>query len=226
VSEDRKIVRLVPGRVRYSPELADRAVELTRRGLPMRQVATEMNLGYRTLMDWQRDHPELRERLRTARQAAISEGLRIGKGPGLTSRTPAKIDRILGHLRQGCGRGHAAALAGLHPTTLDRWLDGDQELERQVMEAEGHLQARMLAIVDRASGSSWQAAAWTLERRFPELYARRFEMTAQERARMAKGIGSGLADLVVRSLADADLTAEQQEQVRKRLTDALTKAAG
>jgi hypothetical protein len=223
---DLKIVPLRGKRPAYSEELADRIVELARRGLSMRAVASELNLGYRTVMDWQRDHTDLAGRVRVARQAAVEEGKRPAKGPGVSARSENRVGIILDALSRGCGRGHAAALAGVHPSALDRWMDADPELEQRVIEAEARLQDRMLGIVSKAAPSSWQAAAWTLERRFPELYARRFEMSPSERQRMAKAIGGGLADLLVKSLGDTDLSTDQQEAVRRKLTEALAKVAG
>jgi len=224
--EGGKIVPLRSGgRVRYTPQLADQIVGLAQAGKSMRQIAAELGIAYRTLYLWQTEVPAFAERMRLARKQAAGSGLRPGFGPGVSSRSDEREAIILEALEGGAGRAHAAAAAGVHPGTLEGWIEQDQELELRVVAAESRCQQTHLAIVRAAGAKTWQAAAWMLERRFPELYARRFELPYQERMKIAKKMGGDLADLLVKGLAEADLPQEQQELVRAKMVEALERAA-
>ena len=88
--------------------------------------------------------------------------------------------RILQAIQSGATYEHAAHFAGISRTTLYYWLRKGEEQARGVYrtffnefkKAESLCCVAALAIINNeAKKGTWQAAAWLLERRFPE-YAR------------------------------------------------------
>jgi hypothetical protein len=97
------------------------------------------------------------------------------------SKLTPEITAILAEaIRAGGTREAAAARAGIGPSTLYDWLKrgdtGDeryQEFSEAIKKAEADLEAKALGLILDAAGKSWQAAAWLLERRFPDRWGRR-----------------------------------------------------
>ena len=88
--------------------------------------------------------------------------------------------RIVAAVEAGCGRRVAAQAAGVDRSTLLRWLASGRDgvepfasLLREVQVAEARGEASCLDVIRAASARTWQAAAWLLERRHPERWARR-----------------------------------------------------
>jgi hypothetical protein len=91
-----------------------------------------------------------------------------------SKRTPAREQAILGALRVGNTRTAAAAYAEISLDTLARWISDDAEFCGAVLKAEADAEARFLGqIAKAAQDGTWTAAAWWLERRRPENYARK-----------------------------------------------------
>lgn len=116
------------------------------------------------------------------------------RGPGAgrpTKLTPEVTEKFLTALKAGSYIETAAAYAGIHKDTLYEWLKkGSRD------QAEGHSRTSAalfsdavgkamadcemvdLATIRKASKMNWQAAAWRLERRFPDRWGRRsFEVS-------------------------------------------------
>ncbi|HEY3021799.1 MAG TPA: hypothetical protein VGJ32_16490 [Solirubrobacteraceae bacterium] len=97
---------------------------------------------------------------------------------------PDAVDRIVSVLRAGNYPQTAAAAAGISLETFYAWLrrgDPDRadpadapyrEFRERVERARGEGEARNVALVAQAAATSWQAAAWLLERQYPERWAR------------------------------------------------------
>lgn len=89
--------------------------------------------------------------------------------------------RIVEALEGGNTRRAAAAAAGVDASTMRRWMkrgeDGDTDFRAfcaAVKKAESVCQKRCLDLINSAAAAGkWQAAAWVLERRWPESWARR-----------------------------------------------------
>ena len=93
--------------------------------------------------------------------------------------TPEVHQRIVQFLRHGNSQKAAAEAAGIHEATIQRWLaEGEASSQSRFREfcedckkAQAEWQASMVRVVERhAVGadslpSTWQAAAWLLERR-------------------------------------------------------------
>jgi hypothetical protein len=95
--------------------------------------------------------------------------------------TPDVQGRIVQAIAAGNTRETAAAYAGINVATLYRWLaeaaagaNGiKREFHEAVKKAEADAVVTSVAIIRQAAHDSWQAAAWWLERRYPDDWARR-----------------------------------------------------
>lgn len=105
-----------------------------------------------------------------------------------TRLTPELITLICEHLRAGMYAAQAARAAGVAESTYYYWLErGRKEEEGPYAEfvtvverAEAEAESFYLTIIRAATGNSWQAAAWWLERRFPSRWGRRFPQVEAE----------------------------------------------
>jgi hypothetical protein len=86
--------------------------------------------------------------------------------------TESRIEALLAALGTGCTREAAAGHAGIHRTTLYRWLETDPGLRARVEKAEADVEVRLAAQIVQAVPDDWRAAAWLLERRRPASYGR------------------------------------------------------
>lgn len=67
----------------------------------------------------------------------------------------------------------AAQYAGISYETFNTWQKQKPQFSEAVKKAEGEAAVKWLAKIEKAaSDGSWQAAAWKLERRYPEQYGR------------------------------------------------------
>lgn len=70
-----------------------------------------------------------------------------------------------------------AAALGVSKETYSRWInhpktDNQNQLRQQLKKADAGREAALVTRIMRASDDTWQAAAWLLERRYPERYAK------------------------------------------------------
>ena len=227
--------RIVRIPARYSPELAARICERVREGWSERRLEEEKIVSRKALHSWRREHPDFDQEFRTAREEAISRGRRQAQGPGMRPYDPERARVIAEALSQGCSRSAAAAIGGIHDETLQKWLDAQPEFVMQVHSAEAECQSNMLRLVQQAAegyqagektyAGQWQAAAWLLERRWGETYALKREVSQADRAKMAGKIGEQLADVLLETLGELDMTPAQQDRLRKTLAERLESVA-
>ena len=117
-----------------------------------------------------------------------------------TKLTPAVQDRILQAVNVGATYELAAQYGGVAYSTFNNWMArGRAEIERResprvaegskqwdteqlyvefveaLKGAEGNAAIKWLALIDKAAVDTWQAAAWKLERRYPEDYGRQVQ---------------------------------------------------
>jgi hypothetical protein len=121
---------------------------------------------------------------------------------------------ICGILAMGGTRAVAARYIGCSPSTVYRAARKDPDFARQLRAAEGRAEILQLKnITDAAAGSNqyWRAAAWMLERRFPERYANRAADTAT--IEQLAQIVNRFTDLMIAEIEDAAL--------RQRILDRL-----
>jgi len=98
-----------------------------------------------------------------------------------TKLTPALQSKICDAIRAGNYLETAAAYAGVNKTTLHRWMrDGARaksgalyEFNLAIEKALADAEARDVALIAKAASDGvWQAAAWRLERKFPQRWGR------------------------------------------------------
>ena len=99
-----------------------------------------------------------------------------------TSLTEAHINAICKVISAGCPMKVAATVAGIDRRTLYEWRryarrkgkenDLHRELVVRMEKAQATAIARNVAIIQKSADKNWTAAAWYLERRHPELFAR------------------------------------------------------
>lgn len=99
--------------------------------------------------------------------------------------TPELIEQAAKLVSAGNYLSHVAQYLGVHPDTFYRWLrEGERAksgLVRQFYEAvkraEAEAIARNIALIQKAAQEgNWQAAAWWLERKYPEEWGRKDKM--------------------------------------------------
>lgn len=100
--------------------------------------------------------------------------------PRPTKLTPKLQERVVGFVRAGAYVETAAAAAGISKETLYSWLRRGAAGEapfaafaEAVEEAQALAEMRDLALIGKAAETEWTAAAWRLERKFPDRYGRR-----------------------------------------------------
>ena len=95
------------------------------------------------------------------------------------ARKPIELDearrgRLLAALEAGATLRMAAAAAGVSEDTLSRWRKTRPGLQAEMDQAEAQGAVKALEQIRAAAqGGAWQAAAWMLERRYPNEYGRR-----------------------------------------------------
>lgn len=88
--------------------------------------------------------------------------------------TQARVARFLEAVSLGASRGLAASYAGMNKRIMDGWINRIPELQEAVDSAEAVAALRWLRkIEDAIEAGTWQAAAWKLERIYPDIYGRR-----------------------------------------------------
>lgn len=133
--------------------------------------------------------------------------------------TPEIQKRILTAISTGNTRTTAAAYAGIGLSTLMLWLSKGRcqksgqyvELLEAIEKAEADAITTSVALIRQAGRESWQAAAWWLERRYPDewgrkeriqiegLIQREAERLAQERGLSADAIVAEANSILARS---------------------------
>ena len=98
-----------------------------------------------------------------------------------TKLTPEVTERILSAIRAGNYLDTSAAHAGIHRDTLHAWLrDGAnnkspdlRQFSDAVQKAIGDAESMHVARIAAATQKHWQAAAWWLERRYPDRWGQK-----------------------------------------------------
>lgn len=98
-----------------------------------------------------------------------------------TKLTPEVQDRIIQALKAGNYVETAVEYAGIGKTTFYRWMEQGAKASRgiyrefrdAVMRARAEAEARNVAIIQQAAPDDWRAAAWWLERAFPDRWGAR-----------------------------------------------------
>ena len=90
-----------------------------------------------------------------------------------TKFTPVTQERIVQAIKLGATYEDAANYGGISYETFRVWMETKPAFSEAVKKAEGEAVLVWLAkIENEASDDNWQAAAWKLERRYPQRYGK------------------------------------------------------
>lgn len=104
------------------------------------------------------------------------------KGLTFAEAPPEQLQGILDGIAAGASVERSCQAVGIEHSKLYRWIkqskrgDASPELRKFAADidmAKGDSEVRCLQIIANAAPTQWQAAAWLLERRFPDQYALR-----------------------------------------------------
>jgi alpha-galactosidase/6-phospho-beta-glucosidase family protein len=132
-----------------------------------------------------------------------------------TKLTPEVQDKIVTALRAGNYQETAARYAGINHDTFYEWMRRGKDepgsifsdFAEAVEKAKADAEVRDVALIDRAAADgNWQAAAWKLERKFPNRWGRvnRTEVTGADGGALKVEIDHKAALLDLLGLSDAD----------------------
>lgn len=98
-------------------------------------------------------------------------------GKGREKLTKEGIEDAIRLCRAGMTDRDIAAYLGVAPQTFSRWInhpstENQRELCEAMKKGEVERKAALVMRVMEASDKSWQAAAWLLERKYPQEYAK------------------------------------------------------
>jgi hypothetical protein len=97
-----------------------------------------------------------------------------------TKYTPATVAKLTDALRGGNTRRASCAAAGISQETLARWLAENVDFRDAIEKAEGEAELRNLQVIQDATRTTWQAAAWWLERKHKADWSSRVEQTGAD----------------------------------------------
>jgi hypothetical protein len=107
-----------------------------------------------------------------------------------TKFTRETVELLLAGIRAGLPYHLAADAAGVSRSTFNEWQAGqfprgaDPQLKLDssdaLTRAKGQSALRLMATINRAAPTDWRAAAWILERRFPDDFGKRLEVTGED----------------------------------------------
>lgn len=138
-------------------------------------------------------------------------------------RDPTVVKRFVDAILAGNPYYNAAALAGISQRTFQLWMEEGRALQdsnpnskgykmqffRAVKEAEAKAIHRNVMVIQQASASSWQAAAWWLERRYWRDWGRKEQI---------ESVGAGGGPIEVKDVTDVPvLTKDRIQRMITRL---------
>ena len=93
---------------------------------------------------------------------------------------PEIVKEIADHVRQGRTQKDAAILSNISEKTFYNWIDTYSNFSQELKKAQSEFKKQLEIRIQKASGTTWQAAAWMLERRCKEDYSLRTEHTDKD----------------------------------------------
>ena len=107
---------------------------------------------------------------------------RAGAKPKLSKEV---VSRAVQLKKGGANNKDIAAAIGVGESTFSRWIndpksDLQRQLQQELKKAEADYKNALLAVIAKASRErDWKAAAWLLERKYPQEYARTDRVQAE-----------------------------------------------
>ena len=122
--------------------------------------------------------------------------------------TPEVIEAILRTIRLGLHADRAAMAHGISPSTLRNYKRRNPSFATQVKEAETGAESTFLSRIMAHTDRQWTAAAWMLERRWPERWAKR-EVVAPQNKDDARRLAADVRAIIAQE-SDATPTSTPQ----------------
>lgn len=95
--------------------------------------------------------------------------------------TDETVAKVVHAIEMGATYELAASYAGIHYDTLREWVNTKPAFSEAIKQAEGKAALVWLTrIQEAASEGDWHAAAWKLERRYPDSYGRTVQTQQQQ----------------------------------------------
>jgi hypothetical protein len=117
------------------------------------------------------EKPDPAEKAKPKRVRVLpEERFSVNGRPG--KRTPTMERKLLAAISKGAPYRIACLACGISEDTFAHWRRKDPDFQRRVDEASGRMALRLLAKIERQADENFSAAAWMLERRFVETFAR------------------------------------------------------
>lgn len=82
-----------------------------------------------------------------------------------------KTAEMVKYLQNGNTRVDSCILAGISYETFSQWMKRYPEFQEAIKKAETQCKSRNIHLVQKAALTTWQAACWWLERRYPQEFA-------------------------------------------------------
>lgn len=137
------------------------------------------------------------------------------RGGAPSKRTDKRRAAILKAVAIGASLHVAAKAAGIHYDTLNEWRKADPEFSDALEKARAQMEVTLLKRVTDSAKTTWQAAAWKLERFFPDRYSRRMLLT---------GAGGGPVEIKGELKIAGEIRGN--EDATAKIHDAIAAAAG
>ncbi len=139
-------------------------------------------------------------------------------GAGRMKLDPIKQREVCAIIAVGGSRRVAAKYVGCAPTTIRNTALRSKEFARRLARAEADFEVILLSNIQQAGKRSWNAAAWLLERIYPERYAKRQADTIP--VQQLADVLSRIADVIRSEVPDP----ERLERLVDRMQEVLSKA--
>jgi hypothetical protein len=157
-----------------------------------------------------------------------------------TKRTKAVLTPLFEAIRTGVPYKLACAAAGISYECFNKWRQNDPAFDAEVEQAAAQPAVKLFNTIREQAPETWQAGAWTLERRFPEMFAKpeaQLNIVATAQAAAINGTPHNIQTIIVSDLEFVGLkrhpaythrpgVVRQAEQVPPELDGALQRADG
>jgi hypothetical protein len=136
-----------------------------------------------------------------------------------TKRTKAVLKVLFDAIKEGVPYKLACMAAGISYECFKKWRQDDPDFDRQVDELVAKPAIDLFKVISQQAPETWQAGAWALERRFPEMFAKpeaqlNIVATAQAAAINGNGAPCNVRAIVVSDLEFLGLKAHPAYQHR------------
>lgn len=131
--------------------------------------------------------------------------------------TPDNCEAVLRNVRFGLHPDRAAQAAGISASTMRAHKRRHPEFATALKEAAAQAEQHFLSRILRHSESQWTAAAWMLERRFPERWRKReqADVRMDVKAKVEHGPEAPRGDALRRYLEQLALVSERFQDPRR-----------